>query len=212
MHTHNVNVKTAAQETAGRWGKNTSVHHKAVTKSPFRRLLAAARDAADYSVACEQEASHHYGHTFTRLDHAVTWFSGFISGFRTHLSRKEDYQMHIHNLKMVVKKPQLGKAADVLPLLRIRLSDTCVIEFVEVDIRFNDCRRWQILEGEKVVLFSPRSHEKLRDVRREATIALDMHEKQAEERVTAARAVLKLLAEYPTFAALAAHPARTDNA
>lgn len=115
-----------------------------------------------------------------------------------------------------MKKPQLGKAADVLPLLRIRLSDTCVIEFVEVDIRFNDCRRWQILEGEKAVLFSPRSHEKLHDVRREATIALDVHEKQADDRDTcqsaAARAVLKLLAEYPTFAALAAHPARIDNA
>jgi hypothetical protein len=155
MHTHNVNVKTAAQETAGRWGENTAVQHEGT--APLR--------------------------------HPQT--------------RKEKNQM---------KKPQLGKAADVLPLLRIRLSDTCVIEFVEVDIRFNDCRRWQILEGEEAVMFSPRSHEKLRDVRREATIALDMHEKQADERVTAARAVLKLLAEYPTFAALAAHPARTDNA
>lgn len=124
--------------------------------------------------------------------------------------------MHIHNLNMVVKKPQRGKAADVLPLLRIRLSDTCIIEFVEVDIRFNDCRSWQVLEGRDAVLFSPRSHEKLRDVRREAATALDVHEMQADEldprQPVAARAVLKLLAEYPTFAALAAHPSRIDNA
>ena len=67
-------------------------------------------------------------------------------------------------------------------------------------------------EGEEAVLFSPRSREEMRGVRREATLALDGHGKQADERVTAARAVLKLLAEYPTFAALAAHPARIDNA
>ncbi|ORJ49419.1 hypothetical protein B2M27_15540 (plasmid) [Kluyvera intermedia] len=96
MHTQNVNVKTAGEETAGRWGKNTSAE-KGGTEMPdsvsagqkytgfFGRVLRAI-DSADYDVACEQEACHHYGDPFTRINHFTTWISGFVSAFHSHLS------------------------------------------------------------------------------------------------------------------------------
>ncbi len=48
MHTQNVNVKTAAQETAGRCGENTSADEtNALTRSQLRDLLLYIGDNAE---------------------------------------------------------------------------------------------------------------------------------------------------------------------
>jgi hypothetical protein len=218
MHTQNVNsnVKVAGEETAGRWGENTSVHHVVITKSPVRRLLADALDAADYSVACEQEACHHYGDRFTRMNHVTTWISGFLTVFHIHLLNKEEHRMSAHNLNTVAKKIKPGTSPDLLPLLQIRLSDTHVAEFDKVDTRFNDCCNWQVMEGEELVLFSTRMHEQFRDVKSGlmATVAVcEGHPLPSDARMlAAAKLMLKLLDACPSFASLAAYPARIDNA
>lgn len=41
-------------------------------------------------------------------------------------------------------KTTVGQSPDMLPLLRIRLSDTWIAEFDNVDTRFNDCCNWQM--------------------------------------------------------------------
>jgi len=214
MHTQT--VKTAAQESSRKMGGTTSAHHEATAKAPFRCLLAVSLDAADYSVACEMEACEHYGAPFTRFGHLVTWCSGFLSVFHTHLSNKEDHLMSAHNLNMVAKKTKPGTSPDLLPLLRIRLSDTHVAEFDKVDTRFNDCCNWQVMEGKERILFSTRMHEQFRDVKSGlmATVAVcEGHPLPSDARMlAAANLMLKLLDACPSFASLAAHPARIDNA
>lgn len=61
MHTQN--IKTAASESTGRWGKT------------LVRII----DAAHCNVACAEEASAHYGERFTRLDACSSFIRGALS-------------------------------------------------------------------------------------------------------------------------------------
>ncbi|HHA1672080.1 TPA: hypothetical protein ACOEF8_004121 [Enterobacter roggenkampii] len=63
MHTRNVNVKTAAQESTGRWVKKMA------------RII----DRGHYNVACAQEAHAHYGNKFTRTDACLYFIRGAMS-------------------------------------------------------------------------------------------------------------------------------------
>ncbi|ELE9247877.1 hypothetical protein [Enterobacter asburiae] len=63
MHTRNVNVKTAAQESTGRWVKKMA------------RII----DRGHYNVACAQEAHAHYGNKFTRTDACLYFIRGALS-------------------------------------------------------------------------------------------------------------------------------------
>ncbi|MBJ9325008.1 hypothetical protein ACNJNU_26450 [Citrobacter freundii] len=63
MHTRNVNVKTAAQESSGRWMKK----------------IAWIIDRAHYNVASAQEAHAHYADTFTRTDACLYFIRGALS-------------------------------------------------------------------------------------------------------------------------------------
>ena len=38
----------------------------------------------------------------------------------------------------------VGQSTDIVKLLRIQASDTHVVEFDNVDTRFNDCNNWQV--------------------------------------------------------------------
>jgi hypothetical protein len=99
MHTQNVNsnVKVAAQETAGRCDENMSAEKGADERpdslSAGMKLtvifgwVRRAMDRADYDVACEQEACHHYGDPFTRLNHFTIWTCGFIFAFASLAAR-----------------------------------------------------------------------------------------------------------------------------
>jgi hypothetical protein len=40
-----------------------------------------------------------------------------------------------------------------------------VVEFDNVDTRFNDCNNWQVMAGEERVLFSNRMYERFSDVK-----------------------------------------------
>lgn len=124
--------------------------------------------------------------------------------------------MHTPELKLIAKKTKAGTSPDMLPLLRIRLSETHVVEFDKVDTRFNDCCNWQVMEGEEKVLFSTRMYERFLDVKSGviATVAVcEGHPLPSDARMlAAANLILKLLDTYPSFASLAAHPARIDNA
>ncbi|HDS8282045.1 TPA: hypothetical protein RKY22_005632 [Klebsiella michiganensis] len=123
--------------------------------------------------------------------------------------------MHSHNLKVLTKKPQPGTSLDMLKLLRIQVSDSCVVEFDNVDTRFNDCSNWQVMKGDERVLFSTRMYEQFRDVKSGlmATVAVceGRPEPSDERMLAAAKAMLSLLDKYPSFASLAAHPGRIDN-
>ncbi len=63
MHTRNVNVKTAAQESTGRWVKQMA------------RII----DRGHYNAACAQEAHAHYGNKFTRTDTCLYFIRGALS-------------------------------------------------------------------------------------------------------------------------------------
>ncbi len=44
------------------------------------RIMRATEEAA-YSVACEEEAAHHYGYTLSTWDRVVVWSRGLVSGW-----------------------------------------------------------------------------------------------------------------------------------
>lgn len=183
-------------------------------KNIYRNCLARAIEVADYDTAMEMEASDHYGDKFTRFDRGIFWLKRFFGYFINPQHRNEDPQMHSHNLNVVPKK-QPGKSPDMLKLLRIQLSDTHVVEFDNVDTRFNDCCNWQVMKGEERVLFSTRMHEQYRDVKSGLMATVEVCENRPQptdaHMLAAANLTLKLLDAYPSFASLAAHPCRIDN-
>ncbi|WP_395306062.1 hypothetical protein [Enterobacter sp. ECC-019] len=63
MHTRNVNVKTAAQESTGRWVKKMA------------RII----DRGHYNAACAQEDHAHYRNKFTRTDACLYFIRGALS-------------------------------------------------------------------------------------------------------------------------------------
>ena len=50
-------------------------------------------------------------------------------------------------LKAATSPKKVGESRDMVALLRIQATDTHVVEFDNVDTRFNDCTNWQVMEG-----------------------------------------------------------------
>lgn len=44
------------------------------------KIMRATEEAA-YSVACEEEAAHHYGYTLSNWDRTVVWVRGLVCGW-----------------------------------------------------------------------------------------------------------------------------------
>jgi len=107
-----------------------------------------------------------------------------------------------------------GTSPEMLPLLRIRLSENWTAEFDNVDTRFNDCCNWQVMNGTERVLFSTRMHERFSDMKSGVIATVDVccgrpsdsDRLQAE----AGKTLLAVLDRYPSFAALATHPDRLN--
>jgi hypothetical protein len=116
--------------------------------------------------------------------------------------------------KHVVKK--VGESQIMLKLLRIRASDTHVLEFDNVDTRFNDCCNWQVMENGKRVLFSTRTYEHFSDVKSAIVATIAVCHARATPSDTAmlasAQAMIGVLDAFPSFGALAQHPARINPA
>ncbi|ELY4112137.1 hypothetical protein SMY46_003869 [Cronobacter turicensis] len=107
---------------------------------------------------------------------------------------------------------KIGVTKDMLPVLRIQASENCLIEFSQVDIRFNDCCGWQVvLDGERV-LFDRREHERFQQLRAGVSAILASAEAGDKTMLAGAKALLNLLDQYPSFATLAAHPDRVSKA
>jgi hypothetical protein len=104
----------------------------------------------------------------------------------------------------------------MLKLLRIQATDTHVLEFDNVDTRFNDCGNWQVVAKGKRVLFSTRTYEHFADVKSGVLATINVCENRATESDVAmlesAKAMIAVLDRYPSFAALAAHPDRIIKA
>ncbi|ELY6169647.1 hypothetical protein SNO30_004006 [Cronobacter sakazakii] len=107
---------------------------------------------------------------------------------------------------------KVGQSTEIVKLLRIQASDTHVIEFDNVDTRFNDCDNWRVVARGKRVLFSTRMHERFSDVKSGLLATINVCENLASETDSAvldgAKAMMQVLDGYPSFAALAAHPKR----
>ena len=104
----------------------------------------------------------------------------------------------------------VGQSTDIVKLLRIQASDTHVVEFDNVDTRFNDCNNWQVMAGGKRVLFSNRMYERFSDVKSGIVATINVCENSAGVADAAMLAGAKVMMEgldgYPSFAALAALP------
>ncbi|EOC1314892.1 hypothetical protein ACI09C_003988 [Cronobacter turicensis] len=107
---------------------------------------------------------------------------------------------------------KVGQSTEIVKLLRIQASDTHVIQFDNVDTRFNDCDNWQVMVGGKRVLFSNRMYERFSDVKSGLLATINVCENSAVETDAAmlegAKVMMQVLDGYPSFAALAAHPKR----
>ena len=73
----------------------------------------------------------------------------------------------MQNLNTRPATRKVGQSTEIVKLLRIQASDTHVVEFDNVDTRFNDCNNWQVMAGGKRVLFSNRMYERFSDVKSE---------------------------------------------
>lgn len=51
----------------------------------------------------------------------------------------------MQNLKTALTGKKVGESRDMVKLLRIQATDTHVVEFDNVDTRFNDCNNWQVM-------------------------------------------------------------------
>ena len=71
----------------------------------------------------------------------------------------------MQNLNTRPATRKVGQSTEIVKLLRIQASDTHVVEFDNVDTRFNDCNNWQVMAGGKRVLFSNRMYERFSDVK-----------------------------------------------
>ncbi|HBL5403627.1 TPA: hypothetical protein LR346_004874 [Enterobacter hormaechei] len=100
----------------------------------------------------------------------------------------------------------------MVKLLRIQASDTHVVEFDNVDTRFNDCNNWQVMAGGKRVLFSNRMYERFSDVKSGIVATINVCENSGsvtdKAMLEGAKVMMQVLDGYPSFAALAAHPKR----
>lgn len=107
-----------------------------------------------------------------------------------------------------------GTSPDMLPLLRIRLSENWIAEFDKVDTRFNDCCNWQVMNGSGRVLFSTRMYQRFSDMKSGVIATVDVCEGRSSEsdkrQAEAGKRLLAVLDKYPSFAALAKHPDRLN--
>ena len=110
---------------------------------------------------------------------------------------------------------KVGESSIMLKRLRIRASDTHVIEFDSVDTRFNDCRHWQVMANGERVLFSNRSYERFSDVKAGILATIQVCRGRATSSDSAmldsAKTMIAVLDAFPSFAALAAHPQRITD-
>lgn len=108
----------------------------------------------------------------------------------------------------------VGQSTEMLPLLRIRLSDNWIAEFDNVDTRFNDCCNWQVMNGSGRVLFSTRMYQRFSDMKSGVIATVDVCEGRSSEsdkrQAEAGKRLLAVLDKYPSFAALAKHPDRLN--
>lgn len=109
---------------------------------------------------------------------------------------------------------KVGESDIMLKRLRIRANETHVLEFDDVDTRFNDCCNWQVMENGKRVLFSTRTHECFSDVKAGilATIEVCRGRRSPTDgaMLDSAKAMISVLDVFPSFAALAKHPGRIN--
>ncbi|VYU21384.1 hypothetical protein [Metakosakonia massiliensis] len=112
-------------------------------------------------------------------------------------------------------KPPVGQSRDMLSTLRIQAADGHVITFCNVDTRFNDCQGWEVFKNGERVLFNTRVYEQFRGLKSGLMVTVEVCEGRTTTSdkcmLAAAKSLLALLDKYPSFASLAAHPARTDN-
>lgn len=115
-------------------------------------------------------------------------------------------------LKAATSPKKVGTSRDMVTLLRIQATNTHVVEFDNVDTRFNDCSNWQVMEGDKRILFSTRTHERFSDIKAGVLATIAVCENRATASDTAmlesAKAMMKVLDACPSFGALVAHPKR----
>lgn len=109
---------------------------------------------------------------------------------------------------------KVGQSDIMLKLLRIRANDTYVLEFDDVDTRFNDCCNWQVMENGKRVLFSTRTHERFSDVKAGILATIEVCRGRCSPADAAmldsAKAMISVLDAFPSFAAVATHPGRIN--
>lgn len=121
----------------------------------------------------------------------------------------------MQNLKTRQTARKVGQSSEIVKLLRIQATDTHVVEFDNVDTRFNDCTNWQVMQGSERVLSSNRMCERFSDMKSGvlATISVCENLNSASESamLEGAKALMKVLDSYPSFAALAAHPKRITD-
>lgn len=121
----------------------------------------------------------------------------------------------MQNLNTRPATRKVGQSTEIVKLLRIQASDTHVVEFDNVDTRFNDCNNWQVMAGDKRVLFSNRMYERFSDVKSGIVATIAVCENCATVSDAAmlegAKAMMQVLDGYPSFAALAAHPNRITD-
>lgn len=118
----------------------------------------------------------------------------------------------MQNLNTRPATRKVGQSTEIVKLLRIQASDTHVVEFDNVDTRFNDCNNWQVMAGGKRVLFSNRMYERFSDVKSGIVATINVCENSGsvtdKAMLEGAKVMMQVLDGYPSFAALAAHPKR----
>lgn len=106
----------------------------------------------------------------------------------------------------------VGVSKEMVKLLRIQATELHVIEFDQVDTRFNDCCSWQVMEGDEKVFFSTRMYERFSDVKSGVLATITVYETYTQASdlkiLAAAKSMIAVLDRCASFAALAAHPNR----
>jgi len=121
----------------------------------------------------------------------------------------------MQTLKAALSGKKVGESRDMVKLLRIQATETHLVEFDNVDTRFNDCTNWQVVKGGERILFSTRMHERFSEVKSGVLATISVCENAATASDSAmlesAKALMQVLDGYPSFAALAAHPKRITD-
>ncbi|BCU50902.1 Uncharacterised protein [Citrobacter amalonaticus] len=86
MHTRNVNVRTAAQESSRKIGGKSIF--LAALAMPVTRRIARATDKARFHAAMAEEAHAHYGEPFTPLDLCRNLIEGFVQGLKNNRNKR----------------------------------------------------------------------------------------------------------------------------